>query len=201
MSSDAEDPLKGKRKKIASGEMRVLIWPADGPCPVEKGQRFKVMGIVIQIHSIERRIQAGKPVQWHATYIRHEPDRVYLVRQSQPTRATHEKPGDVTLDMAERARRDGNYTSSRVAAMPMEPESVGPDWKDKDKSKRELDRQEALAEQRHEDRWIGEVQKFKARASQVLLESGRSGRDLTPLLSEIFARLAEEERLAKKDAA
>ena len=186
MSSDAEDPLKGKRKKIANGEMRVLIWPADRPCPVKKGQRFKVMGIVIQIHSIERRIQAGKPVQWHATYVRHEPDRVYLVRQSQPTRATHEKPEDVTLDMAERARRDGNYTSSRVAAMPMEPESVGPDWKDKKRLERERERQRALREMRRKKYERDTSRRVKIAVEQKFKHLHAQDVDFMPLVAEIY---------------
>ena len=180
------DPLKGMRRKIANGDMRVLRWPADRDCPVEKGQRFKVMGIVIQIHSIERRIQAGKPVQWHATYIRHEPDRVYLVRQSQPARATHEKPEDVTLDMAERARRDGNYTSSRVAAMPMEPESVGPDWKDKRRLERERQRQEAMKQIRRKKYERDTSRRVKIAVEQKFKELNAKDCDYMPLVAEIY---------------
>ncbi len=75
------DPLKGMRRKIANGEVKVLRWPAEHPCPVENGDRFKVQGIEIEIHSVNRHIAPGKPVEWHATFVRHEKDRVYLLRQ------------------------------------------------------------------------------------------------------------------------
>lgn len=132
------DPLAGMRKKIASGEIRVLRWPGDRDCPVQNGQRFQVQGVEIEIHSIKRHIAAGKPVEWHATFIRHEKDRVYLLRQAPPVHATHEKPDEVSGSLAERARRDGNYTSSRVSAVPDEPETVGPDWKDQNAEVRRL---------------------------------------------------------------
>lgn len=153
---------------------------------MEKGQRFKVMGIVIQIHSIERRITAGKPVEWHATYVRHEPDRVYLMRQAPPAQATNEKPEDVTLDMAERARRDGNYTSSRVAAMPMEPESVGPDWKDKKRLEREQLRQEALRQIRRKKYQRDTSRRVKIAVEQKFKELNARDCDYMPLVAEIY---------------
>ena len=146
------DPLKGMRRKIANGDIRVLRWPADQPCPVENGDRFKVQGIEIEIHSIKRHIAPGKPVEWHATFIRHEQERISLLRQSPPVHASHDRPEDVTVSMSERARRDGQYTSSRVAAMPDEPESVGPDWKDEMAEKRRLKHKEHRKEVERERR-------------------------------------------------
>ena len=140
------DPLKGMRRKIANGEIKVLRWPADHDCPVEKGQKFEVQGLTIEIETIQRKIVKGKPAEWHVTYIRHEPDRVYLLRQAPPVHETHEKPEDVTVSGAERARRDGHYTSSRITAVPEEPESVGPDWQDKDAEKRRLRHKEERKE-------------------------------------------------------
>ena len=140
------DPLKGMRRKIANGEVKVLRWPADQPCPVQNGDRFKVQGIEIEIHSVKRHIAPGKPVEWHATFIRHEKDRVYLLRQAPPVHATHETLEDISVSKAERARRDGNYTSSRVSAVPDEPESVGPDWKDDMAEKRRLRHQQERRE-------------------------------------------------------
>ena len=140
------DPLKGMRRKIANGEIKVLRWPADQPCPVKNGDRFKVQGIEIEIHSVNRHIAPGKPVEWHATFIRHEKDRVYLLRQAPPVHATHETLDDISVSKAERARRDGNYTSSRVSAVPDEPESVGPDWKDQMAERRRLRHQEQRRE-------------------------------------------------------
>ena len=141
-----KDPLAGMRRKIASGDLKVLRWPADRECPVEKGQRFKVQAVEIEIESVQRKIVKGKPVEWHATFIRHEKDRVFLLRQAPPVHATHETLDDISVSKAERARRDGNYTSSRVSAVPDEPESVGPDWKDDMAEKRRLRHQQERRE-------------------------------------------------------
>jgi len=132
------DPLAGMRRKIASGDLKVLRWPGDRECPVEKGQRFTVQAVEIEIETVQRKIVKGKPPEWHATFIRHEKDRIYLLRQAPPVHATHEKPEEVSGSMAENARRDGNYTSSRVSAVPDEPETVGPDWKDQNAEVRRL---------------------------------------------------------------
>jgi hypothetical protein len=146
------DPLKGMRRAIAQGKMRVLRWPADQDCPVEKGERFKVQSIEIEIDSIQRKIVKGKPPEWHATYVRHEKDRHYYLRQAPPVHATHEKDQDLDADMAERARKDGHYTSSRLTAVPDEPETVGPDWKDPGAEKRRLRHKEHRNEVERERR-------------------------------------------------
>jgi len=146
------DPLKGMRRAIAQGKMRVLRWPADQDCPVEKGERFKVQSIEIEIESIQRKIVKGKPPEWHATYIRHEKDRHYYLRQAPPVHATHEKDQDLDADMAERARKDGHYTSSRLTAVPDEPETVGPDWKDPGAERRRLRHKEHRKEVERERR-------------------------------------------------
>jgi hypothetical protein len=141
--STVKDPLAGMRLSIAEKTIKVLRWPADEPCPVEKGEKFEVRGAVIEIETINRKIVKGAPAEWHATFIRHEPDRVHLLRQNPPVHAGSEKDLDIALPAAERARRDGNYTSSRVSAMPMEPESVGPDWIDPRSAERSLLHKEA----------------------------------------------------------
>ena len=138
-----KDPLAGMRRDIAEKKLRVLRWPADAICPVEKGQRFEIRGVVIEIETIKRKLIPGKPAEWHATFVRHEPDRVHLIRQAPPVHAGSEKDLDLDISAEERARRDGNYTSSRVSAMPMEPESVGPDWEDARAAEREAVRQAA----------------------------------------------------------
>ena len=138
-----KDPLAGMRLGIAERKIKVLRWPADVPCPVKKGDRFEIRGVVIQIESINRKIVKGAPAEWHATFIRHEPDRVHLLRQAPPVHAGSEKDLDLDISAEERARRDGNYTSSRVSAMPMEPESVGPEWEDPRAAEKELMRQTA----------------------------------------------------------
>lgn len=134
------------RVGIADRKIKVLRWPADEPCPVEKGDRFEIRGVVIEIESIKRKINKGQPAEWHATFIRHEPDRVHLLRQAPPVHAGSEKDLDIDLSATERARRDGCYTSSKVAAMPLEPESVGPDWDDAKAAEREAIRHAARKE-------------------------------------------------------
>jgi hypothetical protein len=146
------DPLKGLRRSIAEGKVKVLIWPADQECPVQKGQRFKIQSIEIEIETVQRKIVKGRAPEWHATFVRHEPDRVYLLRQAPPVHATHEQDHDLDSSMAERARRDGQYTSSRLTAVPNEPETVGPDWKDPNAEKRRLRHKEDRATQEKERR-------------------------------------------------
>jgi hypothetical protein len=174
------------RKRIYSGEIKVLRWPGDSECPVQKRQRFKVQGIIIEIDTIQRKIVKGKPPEWHATFIRHERDRVYLMRQSLPVQATHERPEDVTLDMAERARRDGNYTSSPVVAIPQEPETVGPDWKDKKRLERERARQEALKQIRRKKYERDTSRRVKIAIEQKFKELNARGCDYMPLVAEIY---------------
>lgn len=193
MGMRLKDPLAGMRRDIAHGKLKVLRWPADKPCPVEKGDRFEVLGLVIEIHTLERKFAAGKPPEWHATFIRHEPDKVYLVRQAPPVHAGSEQDADLDLSAEERARRDGNYTSSRVAAMPMEPESVGPDWKDKHQSERELRRQNDRLAMKAESEARSQARRLKLDAARVIIETHSKGKDLTPLLSDIYARLASQQ--------
>lgn len=141
-----KDPLAGWRQSIAEGKVKVLRYPADQDCPVEKGQRFEIRGLTIEIESIKRKINKGMPAEWHVTFVRHEPDRVFLLRQAPPVHAGSEKDLDMDLSATERARRDGSYTSSRVSAVPMEPESVGPEWVDPKAAERVLWRQQARSE-------------------------------------------------------
>jgi hypothetical protein len=141
-----KDPLAGMRRAIAERKLKVLRWPADKDCPVEKGQMFEVGSIKIEIETINRKLLPGKQAEWHVTFIRHEPDRYYFLRQAPPVHAGSEKDLDLDLSATERARRDGSYTSSKVAASPGEPETVGPDWEDPNSAERELWRHDARRE-------------------------------------------------------
>lgn len=138
------------KRSIAHGETRRLTWPANKPCPVEKGDRFEIRKwLTIEIEKISRRIPKGKPAEWQAEFIRHEADRPQLLRRTpsglplQP----HEMTG---LTEIERARRDGNYTSAPGLALIDEPESVGPDWHDPGVAEREQTRQQAREDQEME---------------------------------------------------
>jgi hypothetical protein len=124
------DPLAGWRNKIADFETSLIRYPADRDCPVKKGEVYHLRGCSITIESITRKLPAGRPAEYHVTFIRHEDDRVYLLRQSPPVHANSEHDQHINISAQERARRDGQYTSSSVSAVPQEPESVGPEWKD-----------------------------------------------------------------------
>lgn len=146
------DPLAGKRKAIARKEVSVLIWPAVSengkplPAPVSKGERFAVHGVpVIQIESCNRKLPAGKPAEWHATFVRHEVDRPQLLRRVPSGLPTSNDRADGRSDI-ERARVESAYTSSMRMAIVDEPESVGPDWVDTGAAQRTKRRHEARQE-------------------------------------------------------
>lgn len=94
-----------------------------------------------------------------------------------------------------------------------EVEGVPRDWHDKGVAHRKMKRQEAIADERsafmdsEESRKMvveqaeAEVDKLAARVKQVGKQSGRRGRYLTGMLDDIYARLAEEERDMREDAA
>jgi phage protein D len=187
-----KDPLAGYRKAINERKVSVLRYPASEPCPVGEGQFYKLQSCVIEIERPHRKIVKGKPAEWHVTFIRHEQDRVNLLRQSPPVHATGEQDASLNMTQAERARRDGNYTSTTYAAMPHEPESVGPDWQDKGAAERELKRQESRRALRAERDARDAARLVKAQGARVILESAKMGRDITPLLADIFARLKRE---------
>lgn len=139
------DPLAGKRTAIADGKLQVLRWPADRPCPVNTGDRYPLRGgITIEIERVTRKLIKGKGAEWHAVFIRHEQDRVYLLRRTPSGMPSGYGEQDGLTDI-ERARREGNYTSSQQQALHREPESVGPDWKDPGVAEREQRRMEARA--------------------------------------------------------
>lgn len=190
------DPLKGQRKAVNERKASILRWPADTECPVEPGDRFKLQSCEIEIETVSRKLVKGRPAEWHATFIRHEPDRTYLLRFTPPTRAPHASDSTLGMTETEKARIEGNYTSTVHSASPQEPESVGPEWKDKNAPERELRRQEERRQRIAAERAEREAAQAAARVKQSVLTLGRKGHDLTPLLADIFERLAVAEREA-----
>lgn len=192
-----QDELRKITEDIRRGT-KVLVWPAVDeesktvPCPVEKGQRIPVPGVpVIEIESVNRKLPAGRKAEWHATFIRHEVDRPQLLRRV-PSGLASSVRDHVGLSESEKARIDGNYTSSLALSLGKEePESVGADWSDPKAGEREVQRQ---MDRRETIRQEDELLKVAARLKQVGKQSSRNGRNLTPLLKDIYARLAEEER-------
>ena len=179
-----KDPLAGKRRGIINRETKVLIWPAvnnEGvtvPCPVEKGDRFNVSGVpVIEIEKVARKLPAGRKAEWHATFIRHEIDRPQLLRRV-PSGMAATSREHVGLTEIEKARRDGNYTSSSGQAIVDEPESVGPDWEDPGVAERAKNRIEARSELRADE------------------EAERANRQVRAQLGRVLKGLSVENRLA-----
>lgn len=152
------DPLAGKRTDIAHGKIRRLVYPAatnhkpprSRPCPVSKGERIQVREwLIIEIEKVNRKLIRGRAAEWHVTFIRHEADRPQLLRRVPSGLPSGSDEAD-GLSEVERARRDSHYTTSPRLAIVAEPESVGPDWEDKDRGRREMERQKARAERERE---------------------------------------------------
>lgn len=178
---------------------KVLVWPAVDeeaqtvPCPVEKGQRIPIPGVpVIEIESVNRKLPAGRKAEWHVTFIRHEVDRPQLLRRV-PSGLASSVRDHVGLSESEKARIDGEYTSSLALSLGKEePESVGPDWEDPGVAEREMNRQKAVSSRMTEERILKEATNAAARVKQEIIERGAKGQDLTPLLADIYERLAVE---------
>jgi hypothetical protein len=196
----SRDPLAGYRRAINAREITTLIWPAALPCPVNKGEMYELQSCVIEIEQPSRKLVKGRPAEWHVKFVRHEVDRVNLLRASPPMRAPSADDAHLDLSDTERARREGQYTTSRYAAMPDEPESVGPDWEDKRRGERELRRNEDRRAVDKEAIARDGLRTLKARSAQTILALGAKGYDVTPCLNDIYERLAQEER-EMRDAA
>lgn len=67
------DPLAGQREGINRGELRMLLFRGDRPCPVEQGQTFRLRSCMIEIGHIDRRLVKRKWA-WVCNYIRSEPN-------------------------------------------------------------------------------------------------------------------------------
>ena len=164
-----KDPLAGMRRKISAGDIAVLRWPAKtDKAPVAKGDRFTVGSSVIVIETVSRKLPAGKPAEWHASFVRIVEDKPQLLRRVPSGLPT---PSD-RLDgrsVVERARVESAYTSAAKLALVDEPESVGPDWVDPGIAQRELKRQESAREMAQE-----------RQASNMRSHLGRLLKGLTP---------------------
>lgn len=188
----APDPLRGHRWALARGA-HVVTYPADHPCPVSKGERFTISGAVLVVESIAQKLHTRPPV-WQVTFSRIEADRPNLLRATPPARARRTPYDDLDADAVRRAAIDSAYTTSPVAAMSQEPESVGPDWRDTRAPERELERQEARRARMAQTAGEDEVDRAAARLKQVGRERLRAGHDVADLLADVMARLAREGR-------
>lgn len=194
------DPLAGHRARVAKavrdGKSTLVF---EGPSPVAKGDRFHVAGTQIVILKVTEGKNKRSEVRSDVLFSRLERDKVYLLRQTVPAARPGEVVGDgATPEDAERARIDGNYTSSAAQSDAANGgtdagEAVPPDWEDAGaaarETKRQSDRREVIDQE-------AEVLKLAARIKQVGKEEARKGKDLTPLLEDIYARLAAEQKEA-----
>lgn len=189
------DPLAGLRDKINNGDVSVLRFPANRDCPVAKGDTFELRSCSIVIESVNRKLPAGKPAEWHVQFVRLDVDRPQLLRRVPSGLPTpHDKHDG--LSAIERARRESAYTSSPQQALDREPESVGPDWKDPGVTERKKRHLEAMKEERAEELAREQIRKLKARLDQVAIPMGKKGKDLTSELQPIYDRLNEMEEAA-----
>jgi hypothetical protein len=190
------DPLKGQRRRVLSGEINVFRWPHKGPCPVSVGNRFPVGHIEVEITRVKESLKAGRLPLWIAEFTRIEPDTVHLLRSAPPAHDDGAEQHDLDDREIRKAAAASAYTSSPYAAVPNEPESVGPDWGDKKRGERELERQQVRKARITVEQSDAEVDKAAARLKQVGKTLGRRGVDLTDDLRDIYERLAEMERKA-----
>ena len=180
---------------------RILQWPHGDSCPVRVGERFELQSCVIEITRVRESLKAadeeGRPRSlWIAEFTRHEEEKVFLLRSAPPAHADQEEQTDLDAAAIKKAAAESAYTSSQHGALPNEPESVGPDWEDKGRAKREKDRLDERKAAMSEAMLEMEAKKLAARAKQVVLERGRKGEDLTHLLSDVYERLACERKEA-----
>lgn len=189
----APDPLAGHRRALLDGRL-LITFDAGVPCPLEPGERFQLQGCVVTVHKVTRKLIKGTGSVWVVAFNREDVEPVYLLRSAPP--AHSDRPSELNLD-ADAIRKAGvesAYTSSPVAAIPTEPESVGPDWKDTRAPQRELERQQARTARQKQVAQEGQVDRLVARVRQVGTEQARAGVDVGPLLDDIYVRLAQAAR-------
>lgn len=131
----SRDPLAGYRKAINDGTVKALTFDGNKPCPVNKGDRFRLRSCEIVIDEVEKkRTLDGR--EWVVRWTRIERDRLYLLRRSvggNPPRDEYGAPIPLTPDGmlisadVKSATIDGNYTESEYVAVTDEPEAIDPE--------------------------------------------------------------------------
>lgn len=72
------DVLAGQREAINRGELKVLRFAGDRPCPVQKGERFRLRSCSIQIERIQRYLKGGRS-EWIVGFVRLEDERGFYL--------------------------------------------------------------------------------------------------------------------------
>jgi hypothetical protein len=186
-----KDPLAGKRRDLQSGKLRVLVWPDSPEPPVSPGERFYLQGVRIDIERVERKIIKGRPAEWHATFSREEDEVKYLLRATPPSHADSQEDRELDAEGIHRAAVESAYTSSPVAAISGEPESVGPDWEDRGRAAREVQHQEARKAARDRERFDAELTRIQSRFRQEARERFNRGEDPDPLFAAVWHALLD----------
>lgn len=194
------DPLAGHRSRVAK-DLRdgkgILIF--QGECPVRKGELFHVGGVQIVIEKVAVKVNKRSERVFEVHLLQRATDRVYLLRQTVPAARPGELVGDgATAEDAERARIDGNYTSSAAQSDAADGgtdagEAVPPGWIDKGTAARELHRQRAQRQTQNER----QIQAAKSRINR-LLKTADPGK-VESILADLDALCgrAESEELGK----
>ncbi|HTU16328.1 MAG TPA: hypothetical protein VMF31_14160 [Solirubrobacterales bacterium] len=178
------DPFLGRRRSTGD-EVRegakVIVFPAPGKnpvCPVLKGEIYHLAGERILVDTVTRKVIKGRDAEWHIGFIRLQRDRVLLLRQTVPGPRQNETVKEPTAEEVERARIDGNYTSSRHQSDGGTDagEAVPTDWVDKGaEARRDLAR-EHRAEIRGKEDQLRQKRAAKAKIDETYASLSPDGK-------------------------
>lgn len=171
----SDDPFLGRRRATADqvrdgAKVIVFAAPGNNPvCPVRKGEIYHLPSGRIQIDTFTRKVIKGREAEWHIEFIRLERDRVLLLRQTVPGPRPYETAKEPTAEEIERARLDGNYTSSHDQSDGGTDagEAVPTDWDDKGAAERRDRARRERAEIRGEEDRRREKRAAKAKIDEA----------------------------------
>jgi len=188
------DPLQGHRMRITES---IRNGAATFTLPAElvfKGDRYHLPCGEIRVDKVSKKLVKGQAdSEWVVHFTRLMADSPQLLRRV-PSGLPDRSDSAAGLSDTERARIDSAYTSSLTLSLGKEePESVGPHWEDRNRAEREKERQVAVSERMSEERVLREATNLAARVKQEVIERGAKGKDLTPLLADVYERLAADD--------
>jgi len=142
-SRESPDPLKGRRmvlnQEIHDGA-KLIVLPAPGKnpvCPVRKGELYHLPSGGVLIDKITRKVVKSRSAEWHIEFTRILKERDYFMRRTPPNAGT---PDDNKTD--EEAGIESSYTGTASKSLD-DLATVPPDFVERGRAKRELERQEA----------------------------------------------------------
>lgn len=189
------DPLVGRRTEISNAikqGAQVLIFPDSDECPVRKGERYHLVSGVILIDRVTRKMEKGKSErEWHVEFIRLMTERDYFMRRTPPNLGTPESASETD----EQARIESSYTANATKSID-EIATVPPDWEDRNKGVREVNRLDAQREVQQQR----QAQAAKSRLNR-LLAGAKTPEQTQLLLAGIVALCEQAEAGDMKEAA